>query len=53
MNIKTNQWRMERRTLVGALLLPIFLSIIFLSSTSAADLLVLMHDTGKVERYDA
>lgn len=33
--------------------LPIFLSAIFLSSASAADLLVLMHGSGKVERYDA
>jgi len=57
MNIHTNQWRMERRTLVWAwlrcLLLPIFLLSIFSSSASTADLLVLMPDSGKVERYDA
>ena len=33
--------------------LPIFLSAIFLSSSPAADLLVLMHGSGKLERYDA
>ena len=33
--------------------LPIFLSAIFMSFASAADLLVLMHGSGKVERYDA
>ncbi len=35
-----------------AFLVQIFLSLIFLSSASAADALVLMNGSGKIERYD-
>ena len=49
---KTGIFRGERGWMWLLLHLPNFLSAIFLSSASAADVLVLMHGSGKVERYD-
>ncbi len=45
---KFAEWTWVRKALVA-----IFLSAIFVSEAAAADLLVLMHGSGKVERYDA